>query len=192
MPYNPTIHNRRSIRLQGFDYSETGSYFITICTYKKEHLFGEIVNSEMKLNLLGQFAYNQWKQIPQRFENVELNEFVIMPNHIHGIIVIVSGRGEGLENSHNFPPKSTFSNPSPLQDHSTSRFNGTVPGSIGAIIQNFKSGTSRKINAMPDMKNVKIWQINYYDHIIRDREDYDRIVEYIRDNPSNWEKDELY
>jgi REP element-mobilizing transposase RayT len=192
MPFNPAIHNRQSIRLQGYDYSESGSYFITICTYKKEHLFGEIVNSEMKLNLIGQYAYNQWKQIPQRFENVELNEFVIMPNHIHGIIVIVSGRGEGLENCHNFPPKSTFSNPSPIQDHSTSRFNGTVPGSIGAIIQNFKSGTSRKINAMPEMKNVKIWQINYYDHIIRDREDYDRIVEYIRDNPSNWEKDELY
>ena len=114
MPYNPAIHNRHSIRLQGYDYSETGSYFITICTYKKEHLFGEIVNSEIKLNLIGQYAYHQWKQIPQRFENVELNEFVIMPNHIHGIIVIVSGRGEGLENKCRFPPKSTFSNPSPL------------------------------------------------------------------------------
>jgi REP element-mobilizing transposase RayT len=146
----------------------------------------------MKLNLLGQYAYKQWKQIPQRFENVELNEFVIMPNHIHGIIVIVSGRGEGLENSHNFPPKSTFSNPSSLHDQGTPQFNGTVPGSIGAIIQNFKSGTSRKINAMPDMTNVKIWHSNYYDHIIRDEEDYSRIADYIRENPSHWEKDELY
>jgi REP element-mobilizing transposase RayT len=107
---------------------------------------------------------------------VELNEFVIMPNHIHGIIVIVSGRGEGLENSRHFPSKSMLSNPSPLLDHSTSRFNGTVPGSIGAIIQNFKSRTSRKINAMPDFDIRHIWHSNYYDHIIRDREDYDRIV----------------
>lgn len=76
MPFNPAIHNRQSIRLQGYDYSESGSYFITICTYKKEHLFGEIVNSEIKLNLIGQYAYHQWKQIPQRFENVELDEFV--------------------------------------------------------------------------------------------------------------------
>ena len=192
MPFNPAIHNRRSNRLQGYDYSETGSYFITICTYKKKHLFGEIVNSEMKLNLLGRYAYNQWKQIPQRFGNVKLDEFVIMPNHIHGIIEIRSGRGEGLENETLEGNPRLFSNPSPLHDDQSLQFKGTVPGSIGAIIQNYKSGTSRKINAMPGMKNTKIWQINYYDHIIRDEQDYFRIVDYIRSNPSKWEQDEMF
>ncbi|PKO05893.1 MAG: hypothetical protein CVU41_09725 [Chloroflexi bacterium HGW-Chloroflexi-3] len=191
MTYNPTIHNRRSIRLQGYDYSQFGTYFITICTHQKQRIFGEIVNGEMKLNLMGQYAFHQWNKIPQRFLNVELDEFIIMPNHIHGIIIIGSGRGEGSENKLRFPTINSFSDPSPLH-HDHHQPNGTVPGSIGAIIQNFKSGTSRKINAMPGMKNIKLWQINYYDHIIRNEEDHHRIVEYIQKNPVQWEQDELF
>jgi REP element-mobilizing transposase RayT len=191
MAYNPALHNRQSIRLQGYDYSQSGAYFITICTYKKEKYFGEIVNAEVKLNLVGQYALHQWKMIPQRFENVELDEFIIMPNHIHGIIVIRSW-GEGSENRHHFPPGNAFSDLSPLRINEQLQPNGTVPGSIGAIVQNYKSSTSRKINAMPKLKDIKLWQTNYYDHIIRDEEDYARIVEYIRNNPQKWEQDELF
>jgi len=114
MIYNPIIHNRLSHRLQGYDYSQSGAYFITICTYKKEYLFGEIVDGEIKLNLIGQYAYHQWKQIPLRFVNVELDEFVIMPNHIHGIIVIQTCRDEGSENSHRFASERLCSDPSSL------------------------------------------------------------------------------
>ena len=193
MAYNPALHNRQSIRLQGYDYSQSGAYFITICTYKKEKYFGEIVNAEVKLNLLGQYAFHQWKMIPQRVTNVELDEFIIMPNHIHGIIVIRSGRGEGSENEIMDGKQRLFSDPSPLlRMNEELQPNGTVPGSIGAIVQNFKSSTSRKINAMPKMKGIKLWQTNYYDHIIRDEEDYARIVEYIRNNPQKWEQDELF
>lgn len=192
MTYNPALHNRQSIRLQGYDYSQPGAFFITICTYKKEKHFGEIVNGEVKLNLVGQYAFHQWKMIPQRFENVELDEFIIMPNHIHGIIVIRSSRGEGSENEMMDGKQRLFSDPSPLQIHERNQPNGTVPGSIGAIVQNFKSGTSRKINAMPKMKGIQLWQTNYYEHIIRDEKDYARIVYYIRHNPLEWEQDELF
>ncbi len=186
MTYNPALHNRHSIRLQGYDYSQSGVYFITICTYKKQTLFGEIVNADVKLNLVGQYAFHQWKMIPQRFPNVELGAFVIMPNHIHGIIMIRSGKGEGSENEVMGGKKGLLSNPSPLHP------NGTVPGSIGAIVQNFKSSASRKINAIPKMRGIKLWQTNYYEHIIRDEEDYARIVEYIRINPQKWEQDKLF
>jgi len=192
MPYNPSLHNRHSIRLQGYDYSQSGAYFITICTDKKKNYFGEIVNGDVKLNLEGQYAFHQWKMIPQRFGNVEVDEFIIMPNHIHGIIVIRSGRGEGSDNKDLSGKQRLLSDPSPLQAHEKIQLNGTVPGSIGAIVQNFKSNISRKINALPKMQGVTIWQKNFYDHIIRDEEDYARIVEYIRNNPRDWEQDELF
>ncbi len=192
MAYNPVVHNRHSIRLQGYDYSQSGAYFITICTYKKERFFGEIVNGEMKLNLLGNYAYHQWIQISSRFDNLELDEFVIMPNHVHGIIVIQSDKVEESENNNHFPREKLYSNPSIVQPHRQIQQNGTVPGSIGAIIQNYKSVTTRKINAMSAMKNTKIWQVNYYDHIIRDEADHARIIGYIRENPAKWEQDELF
>jgi REP element-mobilizing transposase RayT len=192
MSYNPSLHNRHSIRLQGYDYSQSGAYFITICTDKKKKYFGDIVNGDVKLNLVGQYAFHQWKLIPQRFTNVELDEFIIMPNHIHGIIVIRSGSGEGSDNEVMDGKQRLFSDPSPIHVHEKIHPNGTYPGSIGAIVQNFKSSTSRKINAMPKMKGITIWQKNYYDHIIRNEEDYARIVEYIRINPQKWEQDELF
>jgi REP element-mobilizing transposase RayT len=191
MTYNPLIHKRQSIRLHGYDYSQTGTYFVTICTYKKEHFFGEIINAEMKLNVIGQYAFYQWKKIPHRFNDVELDEFIIMPNHIHGIIVI-NRRGEGSENESLGGKRRLFSDSSPLHHDEQLQHNGTLPGSIGAIIQNYKSGISRKISTMPGMKNVKLWQMNYYDHIIRNEEDHARIVEYIQQNPVQWEQDELF
>ena len=98
MNYNPNIHHRRSIRLKGYDYSQAGAYFITICVMGRQHLFGQVVNKEMILNQLGQIAYNEWLNTPQLRPNVSLDVFVIMPNHIHGIILINDmdppGRGQ--------------------------------------------------------------------------------------------------
>ena len=88
MSYNPEIHHRRSIRLQGYDYTNTGIYFVTICSYQRQHLFGDIDNGEMKINAIGQIASNLWQKIPQHFPNVELDAFILMPDHLHGIIVI--------------------------------------------------------------------------------------------------------
>ncbi|MFZ4554848.1 MAG: REP-associated tyrosine transposase [Pseudanabaena sp.] len=89
MSYNPEIHHRRSIRLQGYDYSQSGAYFITICTFQRQHLFGEVNNGEMQLNVIGQVISAIWQKIPQHFPNVKLDEFVLMPDHLHGIIVIL-------------------------------------------------------------------------------------------------------
>ncbi|MDX2254767.1 MAG: transposase [Pseudanabaenaceae cyanobacterium bins.39] len=86
MSYNPEIHHRRSIRLQGYDYTNAGIYFVTICSYQRQHLFGNIENREMRLNA-SQIVSNLWQKIPQHFPNVELDEFVLMPDHLHGMII---------------------------------------------------------------------------------------------------------
>ncbi|MFN7355948.1 MAG: hypothetical protein ACK5UZ_11575, partial [Pseudanabaena sp.] len=88
MSYNPEIHHRRSIRLQGYDYSQSGAYFVTICTFQRQHLFGEVNNGEMQLNVTGQIISAIWQKSPQHFPNVEIDEFILMPDHLHGIIVI--------------------------------------------------------------------------------------------------------
>ncbi len=100
MPYNSNIHHRRSIRLKGYDYTQQGAYFVTICTHQRNCLFGEIVDGEIKLNTNGEIARGSWLSIPRHFKNVELDEFVIMPNHLHGIIIIESSEvaGEALAN----------------------------------------------------------------------------------------------
>ncbi len=88
MFYNPEIHHRRSIRLQGYDYSQSGAYFVTICTFQRQHLFGEVNDGEMQLNVTGQIVSAIWQKIPKHFPNVELDEFILMPDHLHGIIII--------------------------------------------------------------------------------------------------------
>jgi REP element-mobilizing transposase RayT len=99
MAYNPEIHHRRSIRLQGYDYSKSGAYFVTICTFQRQHLFGEIRDRTMQLNVVGQMVSAIWQNIPQHFSSVELDEFILMPDHLHGIIVI----SEEIEKSNSLP-----------------------------------------------------------------------------------------
>jgi len=121
--YNPRIHNRRSIRLKGYDYAKAGLYFITICCQDRAHLFGEIIDGEMNLNLYGQIAYEEWLQTEQIRENCKLHEFIIMPNHIHGIIEISFNKGEN-------EGKGRFQSPS---------------HTIGSFIRGFKIATIKKI-----------------------------------------------
>lgn len=207
MPYNPAIHNRHTIRLQGYDYTQSGAYFITICTDQKECIFGKIDSGSMHLSSLGEIAYYQWLQLPKRFTNIVLDSFVIMPNHIHGIIVIQKGRGEAGDTRYSSQSKISISPASPLHPDTNSlrtpltnpgklkeptQPNGTISGSIGAIVQNYKSLTTRKINMIQRTKNQSIWQSNYYEHIIRDENDYARIVDYIENNPHSWEDDVMY
>lgn len=97
MIFDPAVHHRRSIRLKGYDYTREGGYFITACTHNHENLFGEIVNGEMRLNELGQIVQFTWEDLVNHVNGIELDEFVIMPNHIHGIIIIVGVVGAGLE-----------------------------------------------------------------------------------------------
>ena len=107
MKYNPDIHHRRSIRLQGYDYSSPGAYFVTMCTHNRECLFGEIANGKMRLNELGKIASQCWLAIPDHFPHARLGAFVIMPNHVHGIIWIV----DNIVGAKNFSPLQSLSGP---------------------------------------------------------------------------------
>jgi len=164
MSCNPHKHHRRSIRLKEYDYSQPGGYYITICTQNREILFGDIEKGKMILNEIGKIVKNYWLKIPDLRSYIELDEFIIMPNHFHGIMII-------KENSNNV--RATESVAPTLKAHS-----------IGSILGQFKSTTTKEIQKtlIPHFK----WQRNYYEHIIRDEPDLNRIRRYIKENPLKW------
>ncbi|KAE9533394.1 hypothetical protein A1D25_08140 [Ursidibacter arcticus] len=166
--YNADIHHRKSIRLKHYDYRAEGFYFITICCKNKECLFGQIVDQQILLNDLGNYAKKCWEQIPEFFPQVRMDAFVIMPNHLHGIIEIIKYDKEQC-------------------DVPTSK--GTSQ-TVGSIVRGFKSGVTSWARKNTDVFDV--WQRNYYEHIIRDEKSYLRIYEYIQNNPILWELDQLY
>ncbi|MTJ53442.1 hypothetical protein FJR38_12710 [Anabaena sp. UHCC 0253] len=194
MSYNPNIHHRRSIRLKGYDYSQQGAYFVTICTYQRNCLFGEIVDDEMKLNTNGEITRGSWLSIPRHFQNVGLDEFVIMPNHLHGIIIIAEeGEALAISNDQNQQKLSSqcFAPTTPTTPTGEKiKINGTKPQSLAAIIQNYKSVSTRQINRINKDKGNVIWQRNYHEHIIRSEEALNNIRQYIVNNPINWLDDE--
>jgi REP element-mobilizing transposase RayT len=190
---------KNSLRLQNFDYTQPGNYFITICTYDRLHLFGKVVKGEMILNLFGRIAEYHWQRIPNHFKNAQLLDFCVMPHHIHGIICLTNKYDNGTSVvvgvKHCKQKFSSFnnniaSNASPLHDQPQQfhklRQNGTIPGSIPAIIQNFCSITTRKINRIRKTPGSKVWQRGYYDHINRNDIELLNIRNYIINNPLNW------
>ena len=176
MKFDPQKHHRRSIRLKEHDYSQPGGYFVTIVTYRRDILFGEIVNGEMKLNDYGRIADECWRLIPGHFPNVELGVHVVMPNHMHGIIVI----NEGADADASARRGTIYRAP-------TEQFGKPVARSIPTIIRSFKSAVTRRIGR--ELNATGIWQRNYYEHIIRDDREMDRIHRYIESNPSMWADD---
>ena len=176
MVYNPEKHHRRSIRLQGYDYTRPRGYFITVCTCQRKNLFGEIIDGTMKLNEYGKIAEQYWLEIPQHFPKTELDEFVIMPNHIHGIIWIIS--------------VSVGTRHAVSQLKRTESFGKPVPGSVPTMIRSFKSAVTKKINEIYLKPGAPVWQRNYYERIIRNKNELNRIRGYIRNNPANWQSDD--
>ncbi|TRZ53070.1 transposase [bacterium] len=172
MNFNPDIHLRHSIRLQGYDYSSAGAYFIIICTKNRECLFGEIIANEMSLNNFGMIARDEWIKSAAIRSEIELDEFVVMPNHFHGIVVI-HGRGDR-------PVAPTEQCPGPQ------------PKSIGALVAGFKSAVTKHINEIRTTPGLPVWQRNYYEHIVRDDKELNGIREYINNNPMNWETDDEF
>jgi REP element-mobilizing transposase RayT len=181
----PMIHQRHSIRLKGYDYSQSGLYFITICCQDRIYLFGEITNDEMATNEIGKIAKNCWTEIPQHFKNTVLHEYIIMPNHIHGIIEITGKKNavEPVEALHATPQR-----PNQPDKNEFMSFVSPKSGTLSTIIRSYKSAVTKHAHQlMVDFA----WQRNYYEHIIRNDESYYRIANYIIDNPKNWEKDKL-
>jgi putative transposase len=185
MNYNPHKHHRRSIRIPGYDYSREGWYFVTICVENKLCMFGKIEQNDMVINHIGRIIDYYWRKLPVHFNNVELDQYQIMPNHFHGIIHIVRAKHSNATDA--ITCLNTNDNASPLQMPY-----GTKCGSLGAIIQNFKSVTSRKINGIHKSIDTRVWQRNYWEHVIRDDKDLKRIREYIINNPLKWEDDKYY
>lgn len=163
------LERRRSIRLANYDYSQAGAYFITVCTFNRQLLFGEIADSMMLQNKLGEAVAATWSAIPEHFPHTLLDAFVVMPNHVHGVIVIPVGAQHAA-------PSSRFAVPS---------------GSLAAIVRSFKSAATKRINDFRGTPGEPVWQRNYYEHVVRTEENLDRTREYIVGNPALWEKDDL-
>ncbi len=184
MSYNPDKHHRRSIRLKGFDYSSAGAYFVTICTQNKECFFGDIADGKMNRNDAGNMIDKWWNELKERFVGIELDEYVIMPNHFHGII-IVGATLVVAQNENGMKMKRAGTRPAPTREKS-----------IGNIIGAFKSITTDEyINGVKQNGwrsfNSKLWQRNYYEHIIRNEDSLNSIRGYINNNPAEWDSDEL-
>ena len=174
-------HHRRSIRLQEYDYSQAGAYYVTIVTYHRDCLFGEIINEEMILNVFGKIADECWRAIPDHFPNVELGAYVIMPNHVHGIIVITNG-----ETIIGATPRRGMIYRAPTEN--IEQFGKPVKESLPTIIRTYKAAVTRIIGR--EHNATSIWQRNYYEHIIRDEKDLQNKTDYINANLSLWDDDE--
>jgi REP element-mobilizing transposase RayT len=157
---------RRSIRLKGYDYSQGGAYFVTICAAHRLCLFGGVVDAEMQLNTAGDLVAQEWLRSAELRPGVILDAFVVMPNHLHGVIVIdgppaLAAAGEGRAG----------------------------PNVLPSIINGFKAATTRRIRELRRDPKLTVWQRNYYERIVRSERSLDRIREYIAGNPTNWAQD---
>ena len=168
MKMTPRVYHRRSIRLKGYDYSQSGAYFVTICTHNRGLLFEE---EEVR-----KILDKEWLNTGRIRQNVILDEFVVMPNHLHGIIMITQGVGAYCDVGAycHTPLRNQFKSPSKT---------------VGAIIRGFKSTTTRQINLFHKTPGIPIWQRNYYDHIVRNEDEMNKIREYIKNNPLKWSLD---
>ena len=183
MKYNPDIHHRRSIRLRGYDYAQNGLYFVTVCTQGRLCLFGDVVDGVMKLNDAGLMIERWYFDLKNKFPDIQCGEFVCMPNHVHAIVVNV---GADL----------CVRPDSPAQTGQTHRSapTGVVGTSLSRVVQWFKTmSTNEYIRGVKQHGwqpfTAKLWQRNYYEHIIRDEDSYLKIADYIQTNPQRWPED---
>jgi len=174
MTYDPHNHHRRSIRLKGYDYARAGAYFVTICTRNRECLFGEVVDGKLWLNDAGRIVADVWEWLGIQYDYVELDEWVVMPNHLHGIIVIVDDDRRG--GSRTAPTRTAPTPP-------------TQRKPIGRLVGAFKTVSTKHINEHRGTPGVPVWQRNYYEHIIRNDPSLQRIRAYIANNPLRWHHD---
>ena len=183
--FDPQKHHRRSIRLKNYDYSQEGAYYVTIVTWQREFLFGDVVNQEMMLSLYGEIVQKWWEEIPVHFSNVETGAFVIMPNHVHGVIYILDERRGTVSVPHdNVTQYALGGETPPLR-----AFDG-IP-TLGQIVAYFKYQSTKEMNKVENTGTVtKFWQRNYYEHIIRDEKDLQNKSDYIESNPLLWDEDD--
>ena len=189
--YNPNKHHRKSIRLKGYDYSQAGLYFITICCQNRVHLFGNVINKQMILNDAGKMIEKWFNELQNKFPDIKCHEMVVMPNHIHFIIENIGSVGADLcvcPNDSNFPKT----------EKRVSEILGEHAGSpLHRVLQWFKTmSTNEYIRGVKNNNWIpfdgKLWQRNYWEHIIRNDQSYQKISDYIINNPSKWNDDTLF
>jgi REP element-mobilizing transposase RayT len=200
-PFN-AARGRHSIRLQGYDYAQTGAYFVTVVTHQRDSLFGEIINGEMILNCMGKIVREEWFASTNIRKEIRLHpeEFVIMPNHVHGIVWIENDEAITIVGADDV---NTGANPinnnvlvgaappgrPPLHGHLLPHGHSQMkPRSLGSFIAGFKSSVTKRIR--DELNETGIWQRNYYEHIIRNERELNAIYRYIQSNPLNWSEDE--
>jgi len=172
MPTRSRGTHRKSLRLADYDYAQVGAYFVTIVIDQRRCLFGTVADEKLLLNTFGCMAQAAWAELPKHFPQCELDAFVVMPNHIHGIVHIAVGAQHAA----------------PLHDTGSSRPR-VKAGSLGAIVRSFKSAVTKHYNEKCAAPGSVLWQRNYYEHVIRDEVSLQRIQEYITTNPARWSVD---
>mgnify|MGYP000107575884 CR=1 FL=1 len=175
MPFDPEKQHRRSIRLKGYDYSQAGAYFVTICTKDRLCLFGEVLDGEMRLNDAGRMVWDIWNDLPNHYPGVAVDAFIVMPNHVHGIIILVGAGPRACPG---------FGQPQ-----------GVAPTmGLPDVVHRFKTMTTKRyVDGIRQLGwepfRGRLWQRNYYEHIIRNEEFLNSIREYILLNPMRWDLD---
>jgi REP element-mobilizing transposase RayT len=169
MPFDSNIHHRRSIRLRGYDYSQAGAYFVTICAHLHKCRFADKRNGTLYLNDEGRMVAEQWTGLVANQAGIELDEWVVMPNHFHGIVI--------LENTQPKSPDATISHRNM---------------SLSKLVGRFKMQSAKQINLLQKTPGQPVWQRNYWEHVVRNETDLQRIRDYIRNNPATWATDKLH
>jgi len=189
------LPQRKLLRLTEYDYSQNGCYFITICTHKKNQIFGKVIDGKVMLSTAGQIARDELVNVPSHYSMVTIDQFVVMPNHVH-ILLTIDHETEHAnhietERASPFPTVSTIigmDGAAPIGSRDSERVS-PFP-TVSTIIGSYKSGVTNKIHQV--RPGLSVWQKSFYDHIIRDETDYLTVCEYIEDNPFNWELDPLF
>jgi putative transposase len=184
------VKHRGSTRLREFDYTTNGAYFITICAFKREHIFGEILEGQMQHNAIGQIVLKEWERMNKLRPEVTSDAFVVMPNHVHGVVWIDHTVGARLASplrpeDQRF--RTTHRELVISQEDQPMHSPGVQSGSLGAIVGGFKSAVSK--NARAQFGDIRVWQRNYHDRVIRNERELSAIREYITFNPQNWSRD---
>ena len=168
---------RRSLRLPGYDYRTPGAYFITIVTHERRSLFGRVANDSVEPTAMGAIAQELWLEIPQHFPHVQLDAFIVMPNHIHGLILLAWSPEVGARHAVPLPRAEAFGQPR--------------PGSLPTIVRSYKSAVTRRINLQRQTPGHPVWQRNYWEYVVRSEAALARIRDYIAANPYRWRQDPL-
>ncbi len=177
MRFNPDKHHRRSIRLKGYDYSRPGAYFVTLCVHDRKCLFGDITDGEMHLNEYGKIVQTEWLKSSEIRNEIELDAYQIMPNHFHGIVIIQNGTMDRRDERPFVPTR-------PIAPTFKMR-----PKSLSSLMAGFQSPVTSKINQLRGTPKRRVWQSNYFDRIIRNDKELNRIRKYIIENPMKWDLD---